>query len=136
MTGHHQMPCCDVRKTSTGSLRTLAAGLTLLNCPEHPPSAPVDRACARPAKPYVEYDLSQRPEDVRLLKPSSCQKTPADRSKLAGCVSRGQMLVQFNDGYDRDGVPDLRRNVRTGKRHQFTDDIHSQVLRGTTISQA
>jgi len=109
------MPCCDVRKTSTGSLRTLAAGLTLLNCPEHPPSAPVDRACARPAKPYVEYDLSQRPEDVRLLKPSSCQKTPADRSKLAGCVSRGQMLVQFNDGYDRDGVPDLRHNVRTGK---------------------
>jgi len=120
------MPCCDVKKTSTGSMRSMAASLYLLNCPES--SAPVGQM--KPLEPPHNYDFSHRAKDARLLKPwSGCD----GKEKKAGCVSHGQMLIRFNEAYNCAGVPDLRRNTRTGKKHSFTDNIHSQILRGSTI---
>jgi len=127
-----EIPCCDVKKTSTGSLRTLAAGLAILNCPENQ-TAPAAE-CQQP-RPRIQYDLSHFAKDCRIMKPGTICP-PADRLKPTSCVSRGQMLIQFNEAYDSAGVPDLRRNARTGKKHTFTDNIHSQILRGSTISQA
>jgi len=130
-----EIPCCDVKKTSTGSIRTLAASLYLLNCPEPAPPPqvePTDNQWVQPKPPEQHnYDLSHRAKDVRLLNPRSAGKNT--KTKLEGCVSRGQMLVRFNEAYDSSGVPDLRSNTRTGKKHQFADNIHSQVLRGSTV---
>ena len=129
-----QMPCCDVTQTSTGSMRTLAAALAKLNCPEHstPPGAQPPGTCQPPHEPA--HDLSHHAKRTGRLQPgSACQ----GRQGPAGCAgsSRGQMLVRFNAAYDS-VAPDLRRNARTGKKHHFTDNIHSQILRGSTISQA
>jgi len=127
-----EIPCCDIKKTSTGSMRTLAASLYLLNCPEHPPGPPPPPA-DRPAPEIMNYDFSHRAKDPRLLKPwSRCDVK--DQAKLSGCVSRGQMLVRFNEMQNAAGTPDLRQNTRTGKKHQFADNIHSQILRGSTIA--
>jgi len=122
-----EIPCCDVKKTSTGSMRTLAASLVLLNCPEPAPPP----AVAKPPVPQPQYDLSHRLKDPRLTKTwSGC----AVNSKSEPCASRADMLIRFNKAYDAGGVPDLRRNYRTGKKHQFAANIHSQVLRGSTIA--
>jgi len=134
-----EIPCCDVKKTSTGSQRTLAAALYLLNCPppEHQPagSSATSTPCHPVEKqmPGINYDFSHRAKEVRLLKPwQRCGYR--DETKLVGCVSRAQTLVRFNDARNAAGVPDLRRSTRTGKRHEFADNIHSQVLRGSTIA--
>jgi len=125
-----EIPCCDIKKTSTGSMRTLAASLYLLNCPEQPPPPPARRAEKTETEVH-NYDFSHRARDPKLLKPwPGC----GDRAKVAGCVSRGQILVRFNEMQDAvSAVPDLRQNYRAGKKHQFADNIHSQVLRGSTI---
>ena len=128
-----EIPCCDVKRTSTGSMRTLAAGLAMLNCPEiPPPRAPV--VCD---PPHGQFDLSHFSKDSRLVGPASACK-PANVSRPTACVSRAERLVRFNEAYNAAAAvpPDLRLNVRSGKRHRFTDNIHSQVLRGSTLSQA
>jgi len=120
-----------VKKTSTGSIRTLAAGLSVLNCPE--PRVP-DAAPIRPPDPRTDYDLSHRAKNTHLLEvtPAMCEGgTPP----LDCPISRAKMLIHFNEAY-KARVPDLRRNVQTGRRHQFVDKIHSQVLRGSTITQS
>ena len=130
-----EIPCCDVKKTSTGSQRTLAAALYLLNCPEpeHQPSATTPIHPVEKRMPGINYDFSHKAKEVRLLKPwQRCGYR--DEAKLAGCVSRGQTLVRFNEARSAAGVPDLRRSTVTGKRHEFANNIHSQVLRGSTIA--
>ena len=126
-----EIPCCDVKKTSTGSQRTLAAALVKLNCPDIPP--PV-RDEGEVPPPYSQYDLSHHAKELRLAKPASA--CGLDKPQPTTCISRGQMLIRFNQAYNASGVPDLRRMARTGKRHHFTDNIHSQILRGSTFSQA
>ena len=127
-----EIACCDMKKTSTGSLRTLAASLSLLNCPEPGRLGP---GLMSGPDLQSQYDLSHRARDCSLLKPwTGCFATgPNEVTKVEKCASRGQQLVQFNEGYDRAAVPDLRGTTRTGKRHTFSDNIHSQILRGSTI---
>jgi len=125
-----EVPCCDVKKKDTGSMRTLAANLLLLNCPSQEVTTPL--AAAPQVLPRPNQDFSHRAKDV-LLKPwPRCAKK---ERKPTSCASHGQMLLRFNEAYNSAGVPDLRRNQRTGKKHQFANNINSQVLRGSTIPQ-
>ena len=123
-----EVPCCDVKKKDTGSMRTLAANLLLLNCPAASQVAPKP-----PQSDKLNQDFSHRAKDAQLLKPWPRCSELERKPKATSCSSHGQMLLRFNEAYNCTGVPDLRRNMRSGKKHQFADNIHSQVLRGSTI---
>jgi hypothetical protein len=138
-------PCCDVLATSTGVRRTLAAGLSAINCPRSSPSTPEPESTHCPPCDRYEiqqssnqYDLSGR-RVARLVDPwPRCRAAEAKPPGTGlGCVStRAEALVRFNEAYGRNcgPAPDLRKNTTKGKKHTFLGNINSQVLRGSTLA--
>ena len=141
------MICCDQHATSTGMQRSLAASLVALNCPPPPthhkvvgarcPTLP-DCDSYEPLQTVESYDLSEkpcRPPHFEINKPwSGCRKEFSGPVVRSSCPSKAEVLARFNDRYaETDKTPDLRDHVTCGKKHTYSNSVHSQVLRGSAL---
>jgi len=96
-----KIPCCNIMGKDTGSQRTLAAHLILLNCPP-----PEDDVLIQQAAAADNQDFSHHAKAVRLIEPwDGC----VDKGRREGCPSHGQMLLRFAS--DLDSLANSRGNL-------------------------
>lgn len=121
--------CCSQFMPSTGTRRTLAASLVLLNHQESTMSC-----CPKPPEPPapVNYDLSgARRKQAPIAWPSQADCRKVEDASGTGCPTRAQVLKQFNVSYKHAPSAVL---LTGGRKHYFTGDVHSQVLRGSVYA--